>query len=79
MKHLVLKRDPLGNKRFIWRQKEFALSTFGCDAGDMRKSVSNMVDAGFNTLELGWSPHEKSWEAVDLCEEYGVDLIFQDL
>ena len=79
MKHTVLKRYPLGNKRFIWKQKDFALSSFGCDAGDMRKSISNLTEAGFNTLELGWSPHEKSWEAVELCEEYGVDLIFQDL
>ncbi len=79
MKNVVLERYPIGNKRFIWKQREFALSSFGCDAADMRKSISNLKEAGFNTLELGWSPHEKSWEAVELCEEYGVDLIFQDL
>ena len=79
MEKKILKRLPLGNKRFIWRQRDFALSTFGCDAGNMREAVKNLCEAGFNTLELGWSPHERSWEAVELCEEYGVDLIFQDL
>ncbi len=79
MIHKTLLRYPIGNKRFIWKQEQFVLSSFGCDAGNMREAVKNLTEAGFNMLELGWSPHECSWQAVELCEEYGVDLIFQDL
>jgi hypothetical protein len=28
MKNVTLKRHPIGNKRFIWKQKDFVLSTF---------------------------------------------------
>lgn len=79
MKHLVYTRNPLGNKRFQWKQKVFALSTFNCIGEDMDLTIRNCVEAGFNLLEVGWGSHEKVWEAVEKCEKYGIDLIFQDL
>ena len=79
MKNRVLKRQPMGNKRFRWQQKEFILSTFNCVAQDMDRMIKNCKEAGFNLLEVGWSKHEKVWEAVESCEKHGVDLLFQDL
>lgn len=87
MKHLVYERYPLGNKRFIWRQKDFVLSTFACAdktvEGDPKealdKAVRHCKEAGFNMTELGWVGHEGAWAAVEACEKYGLDLIFQDM
>ena len=89
MKHVVYNRYPLGNKRFKWRQKEFTLSTFACAAtrdnieGDIKeavdRSVRNCKEAGFNMAELGWVCHEGAWAAVEACEKYGLDLVFQDM
>ncbi len=79
MKNISYKRKPLGNKRFAWKQKDFALSTFNCVGTDMELTIRNCKEAGFNLLELGWATHDKVWEAVDLCEKIGIDLIFQDL
>ena len=88
MKHVVLKRYPLGNKRFIWKQKDFVLSTFSCypkdDTADgipsevADRCVKNLKECGFNMLELGWVAHEGAWAAVDAAEKYGIDLIYQD-
>ncbi len=87
MKHLVYNRYPLGNKRFKWRQKEYILSTFACadrviDGDPMEvldRSVKHCVEAGFNMTELGWVGHEGAWAAVEACEKYGLDLVFQDM
>ena len=79
MKHMVYDRKALGNQRFQWKQKDFALSTFNCIGEDMDKAISHCKEAGFNLLELGWGRPDKVWEAVEKCEEYGIDLIFQDL
>lgn len=79
MKKTVLKREPLGNKRFRWKQKDFVLSTFTCAATDMEKAMRNWAELGVNHVELGWATPERSWQAVDLCEKYGINLIFQDL
>ena len=79
MKHVVYLRKPLGNKRFLWKQKDYVLSTFNCIGENMDMAIQNCVDAGFNLLELGWGRHDKVWEAVEVCEKYGIDLIFQDL
>ena len=79
MKHCVYTRFPLGNPRFAWKQKEFALSTFNCIGEDMDLTIQNCVEAGFNLLEVGWGSHKMVWEAVEKCEKYGIDLIFQDL
>lgn len=89
MKHIAYKRYPIGNKRSIWKQKEFVLSTFaGCPMHDygigdakevVEKSVNNLKEAGFNMMELGWVNHEYAWEAVDACEKYELDLLFQDM
>ena len=79
MKHIVCTRKPLGNPRFAWKQKEFALSTFNCIGEDTERTVRELKEAGFNLLEVGWGSHEKVWEAVDACEKVGIDLLFQDL
>lgn len=79
MKQITYKRFPLGNKRFTWKQKDFTLSTFTCVAKDMEKAIQNWKELGTNLVELGWATHERAWQAVDLCEKYGLDLLFQDL
>lgn len=79
MKNISYKRKPIGNKRFAWKQKDFALSTFNCIGENMELAIKNCKEAGFNLLELGWGDHDKVWEAVEICEKVGIDLIFQDL
>lgn len=79
MKQITYKRFPLGNQRFHWKQKEFTLSTFTCAARDMEKAIQNWIELGMNLAELGWATHERAWQAVDLCEKHGLDLLFQDL
>ena len=71
--------EPIGNKRFRWKQKEFVLSTFTCAAVNMEQSIQNWKEVGVNHVELGWVSHERVWEAVELCEKYQLNLIFQDL
>ena len=78
MEHKIFARHPLGNPRRHWRQDNFILSTFSARGSNMRKVIHNCVDAGFTMLELGWATHEQAFEAVQLCEEYGIDLLFQD-
>ena len=89
MKHVIYNRYPVGNKRFIWKQKDYILSTFSCCPqgdrceGDMtevtHKSVKHLKEAGFNLLELGWAGPVGAWAAVDACEKYEIDLVFQDM
>jgi len=89
MKHIIYNRYPIGNRRFIWKQTDYVLSTFACcpmhDATDgevkevVDKCVKHLKEAGFNMLELGWVGHEGAWAAVDACEKYEIDLIFQDM
>lgn len=79
MENRELKRKPLGNKRFIWKQKDFALSTFNCVGENMDLTIKNCKDVGFNLLELGWASRDDVWKAVEACEKHGIDLIFQDL
>ena len=54
MEHKIYSRYPLGNKRFQWKQKEFALSTFNCIGKDMDMAIRHCKEVGFNLLELGW-------------------------
>lgn len=89
MKHVICNRYPIGNKRFIWKQKDYVLSTFSgvpqsnCEEGDTAevadKFVKALKECGFNLLELGWVGHDGAWAAVDACEKNEVDLIFQDM
>ncbi len=89
MEHRILKRYPIGNKRFKWKQKDYIISTFsgfpqsGTEVGD-RKEVADRYaryhkEAGFNLMELGWVAHEGAWAAADACEKNEIDLLFQDL
>ncbi|MHB1152849.1 MAG: hypothetical protein ACYCWE_09225 [Eubacteriales bacterium] len=78
MKHVILSRYPLGNPHRVWRQDNFVLSTFAARAKNMRDALENCADAGFNLLEMGWASHEQAEEALRLCEELGVDLLYQD-
>jgi len=89
MEHKVLKRYPLGNKRFIWKQKDYILSTFaGFPQKESHEGEVDVVadrfakvhkEAGFNLLECGWVHHEGAWALVDACENNGIDLLFQDM
>lgn len=79
MEHRILKRYPLGNPHRIWQQDNFILSNFSAKGDNMRKVIRNCADAGFNLLELGWASQEQAAEAVVLCEQLGVDLIYQEL
>lgn len=69
MEHRIFKRYPLGNARRLWRQDNYILSTFSALGENMRDTIENCAEAGFNLLELGWAPHEQAEEAVRLCEE----------
>ncbi len=89
MEHKILKRYPIGNKRFIWKQKDYTLSTFsgfpqsGTQEGDIDvvadRYAKHHKEAGFNLMELGWVEHEGSWAAVEACEKNEINLIFQDM
>ena len=89
MKTKIYNRYPLGNKRFKWKQKEYTLSTFSYlgkpdEEGErlleiVDRATKNCKEAGFNMLEMGWTPHNKAWAAVEACEKHGIDIIFQDL
>lgn len=89
MEHKILKRYPIGNKRFVWKQKEYTLSTFsgfpqsGTHEGDINevadKYARHLKEAGFNLMELGWVEHEGAWAAVEACEKNQINLVFQDL
>ena len=84
MKKITYNRYPIGNKRFNWRQKEYTLSTFAYlgvpdEEGErlleiVDRATKNCKEAGFNLLELGWGVQHKAWEAVDMCEKYGVGM-----
>ena len=79
MKHIIYRRNPLGHRRFKWKQRDFALSTFNCIGEDVELSIRNCKEVGFNLVEVGWGRRDKVWKTVEACEKYGVDLIFQDL
>lgn len=78
MKHIILPRYPLGNPHRVWSQDNFILSTFAARAENMRDALENCADAEFNLLELGWASHSQAEEALRLCEELAVDLLYQD-
>ncbi len=79
MEHKILKRYPIGNPRRAWKQDNFILSNFSAKAADMRKTMRHCKEAGFNMVEIGWASHEQAEEAIHLCEQIGLNLIFQDL
>lgn len=78
MKHIILSRYPLGNPHRVWRQDNFVLSTFAARAKNMRDALENCALADFNLLEMGWASHEEAEEALRLCEELDIDLLYQD-
>ena len=79
MQHKILPRYPIGSKRRNWKQDYFILSNFSARANNMKKAIMNCKDAGFNTVELGWAESWQCDEAVQYCEEFGLDLIYQNL
>lgn len=78
MEHKIFERCSIGNPHRPWRQDNFVLSNFSMNCDSIRDAVKLCRDAGFTMVELGWSPHDRAWEAVKLCEEYGLNLLFQD-
>ena len=73
-----LLRFPLGNTKRIWRQKDFILSSFQGKGKNKRNAVTYWKQSGLTCVELGWADHDEAWEVANLCEEIGLDLIFQD-
>ncbi len=78
MQHKIFSRYPLGNPRRMWRQDNFVLSTFSAKGENMRGILENCADAGFTMVEIGWADHEQAEEAIRLCEELSLDLVYQD-
>lgn len=78
MEHKILNRYPLGNPHRVWRQDNFVLSTFSAKGENMRDVLENCAEAGFTMLELGWASHEQAEEALQICEELNIDLLYQD-
>ncbi|MBQ8612442.1 MAG: hypothetical protein IJ412_12150 [Oscillospiraceae bacterium] len=79
MEHRILARYPIGNPRRRWKQDHFILSNFSAKGSDMRKAIRHCAEVGFNLLELGWAKPAQAEEAVALCEQLGVDLIYQNM
>ena len=78
MQHRILYRYPLGNSKRVWKQDNFILSSFQGKGKNKRSAVENWKESGLTCVELGWADHDEAWEVVRLCEEVGLDLIFQD-
>ncbi len=78
MTHKIINRAPLGNPHRVWRQDNFVLSTFSARGKNMRDTLENCAYAGFNLVEMGWASHEQAEEALRLCEELDLKLVFQD-
>ena len=79
MEHKILNRYPLGNPRRKWKQDNFVLSQFKAHGNDMQKHIKACADVGFDTVELGWASDEKAEAAVELCEQFGLNLIYQNM
>lgn len=90
MERRYLKRYSLGNPKRVWRQNDFVFSTFSPASIDFhnedpdsrektRRAVKTCAEAGFNLLELGWARPDVSEAAVEMCEEIGIDIIYQNL
>ena len=90
MKKKLLARFALCNPRRLWKQDNFVLSTFSPgllkldDESEesneiMRRSVRTCYNAGFNLLELGWASHDRAKAAVQMCEQLGIGVIYQNL
>lgn len=90
MERRYLKRYCLGNPKRVWKQDNFVFSTFSPASLDFhnedpesrektRQAVKTCAEAGFNMLELGWARPDVSEAAVEMCEEIGIDIIYQNL
>ena len=79
MEHKIFARYPLGNKKRKWKQESFILSQFSAKATDMKKALLHCKEAGFNLLEIAWATHEQAEEAARLCDDLGVNILFQDM
>ena len=79
MKQIILNRYPIGNPRRKWTQDHFILSQFKAHGNNMRKHVKACADVGFDTVELGWASDEQADAAVQLCEQFGLGLIYQNM
>ena len=79
MEHKILNRYPIGNPRRKWTQDNFVLSQFKAHGNNMRRHVKACADVGFDTVELGWASDEQADAAVQLCEQFGLRLIYQNM
>ena len=92
MEHKLLARHPLGNPRRVWRQDNFTLHVSGPALVDpqlrkksaltlqkTRRAVKTTIDAGFNMMGTLWADTESAMTVVRAAEQYGGNVMFQDL
>lgn len=79
MEHRILNRYPLGNPRRKWKQEDFVLSQFKGYGNDLYKHAKTCADVGFDTVELCWASDEQAEAAVDVCEQFGLRIIYQNM
>lgn len=78
MKTRIIPRYPVGNPNRKYRQDRFILSTFRGDTDDMRRGISEVKELGFNLVEFAWVNPERSLECMNMCEDVGIDGLFQN-
>lgn len=92
MEHKLLARHPLGNPRRAWRQDNFTLHMSGPAPIDTklrkrsaltqqktRRAVKTTIDAGFNLMGTLWTDFESAMHVVRAAEQYGGNVMLQDL
>lgn len=78
MEKKIIKRQPLGNPKRLYRQDRFIISTFKADCPDVRGGIRAAKDLNFNMVEFGWVDPKRSLECMTACEEVGLDGVFQN-
>ena len=92
MEHKLLARYPIGNPRRVWRQDNFIIHMSGPALVDptlqkksaltlqkTRRAVKTTVDAGFTWMGTLWADAESAMTVVRAAEQYGGNVLFQDL
>ena len=54
MEKKIIKRQPLGNPRRLYRQDRFIISTFNADCPAVRGGIRADKDVNLNMVERGW-------------------------
>lgn len=92
MEHKLLARYSVGNPRRAWKQDRFLLNVASpapmstalepksaLTLKKTRRAVKTSIDAGFNLMGCLWADPETAMEIVRTAEQYGANVLFQDL